>query len=395
MAPSSSIAHFALDPTIVQLNHGSFGACPREVLDAQARLRGAMEASPTRFYVRELPELLERSRAALAEFVEADRQDLVFVRNATQAVGAVLASARLAPGDELCTTSHAYGACKNALQHWAGRAGARVIVADVPFPIRGPEEVVAAVLDAVTERTRLVLLDHVTSPTALVLPIEPLIRELEARGVAVLVDGAHAPGMLPLALDSLGASYYTGNLHKWVCAPKGVGFLHVRRDRQSDLHPAVISHGYTSRRQRSRFLEEFDWVGTDDFTPALCLPAALECLPRIAGGTWDTVRRRNHELTLRARDLLCAALAMEAPAPDAMLGSMATLTLPFTGTPSRSAWDVDPLQLALYDEHRIEVPLFAWPTPETRQVRVSAQLYNQLEDYQGLARALAALRTPS
>jgi isopenicillin-N epimerase len=196
---------------------------------------------------------LQPARIALASFLGVDAADLVFVPSATAGVNAVLRSLEFAPGDELLATSHTYAACRKTLDYVAARAGARVVTAALPFPVRDDEEIVAAVLACVSPRTRLALVDHVTSPTALILPIARLVNELRARGIETLVDGAHAPGMVPLALAELSAAYYTGNAHKWLCAPKGAAFLHVRRDRQADLHPTVISPGYTAG-----FHAEFD-----------------------------------------------------------------------------------------------------------------------------------------
>src|SRR3990167_1371429 len=276
-----------LERGVIFLNHGSFGACPAEVLRQQAALRDEMEAEPVRFLSRELDDRLAGARQALAAFVGADADDLAFVANATGGVNAVLRSLRFSPGDELLTTDHAYNACRNALDFAASRAGARVLVAMIPFPLAAPEEVVEAVLAHVTPRTRLALLDHITSPTGLVLPIERLVAALAGRGVEVLVDGAHAPGMVPLDLGVLGAAYYSGNCHKWLCAPKGSAFLWVRRDRQPDIRPLTISHGASATRPgRSRFRLEFDWTGTDDPTAWLTVPRAIEYLGSLLPGGW-------------------------------------------------------------------------------------------------------------
>jgi isopenicillin-N epimerase len=387
--PAELRAHWSLDPAIAFLNHGSFGACPVEVLRQQDALRAQMEREPVRFFVNELPPLLDAARAEVAAFVGADAEELVFVRNATAGVNAVLRSLELAAGDELLTTDHAYNACRNVLDHVAERSGARVVTVAVPFPVSGPDQIVDAVLSAVTPATRLALLDHVTSPTGLVLPIAQLVEALSERGVDALVDGAHAPGMLPLDVRALGAAYYAGNFHKWVCAPKGAGMLHVRRDRQAGLHPAVISHGYNSPRPRSRFLEEFDWTGTDDPTPWLCVPVAIRFMERLVPGGWPEVRARNHALAVAGRRILCDALGADPPAPEQMLGSLASLILPDGDpVPPASALYADPLQLTLLERHGIEVPVPPWPAPPRRLVRISAQLYNHVGDYERLAAAL-------
>jgi pimeloyl-ACP methyl ester carboxylesterase len=243
-APSPFAVHWDLDPAVTFLNHGSFGGCPRVVVAAQRAIQDELEREPVRFLHRELEQRLDVARDALCEVVDCDPQDLVFVRNATEGVNTVLRSLQFAPGDELLTIDHEYNATQNAMRFVAERSGARVVVAHVPFPIRDAQQVVDAVLAAVTPRTKLLVIDHITSPTGIVLPIERLVRELDARGIDTLIDGAHGPGMVPLSLRNLGAAYYTGNCHKWLFAPKGCGFLWARADRQEGIHPAVISHGY-------------------------------------------------------------------------------------------------------------------------------------------------------
>ncbi len=381
-------ALWPLDPGVVFLNHGSFGACPTEVLRYQAALRAELEAEPVRFLSRELDDRLATARAALGAFIGADPEDLAFVTNATSGVNAVLRSREFAAGDELLTTDHVYGACRNTLNFVAERAGARVVIVTVPFPVTSPDEVVAAVLAKVTPRTRLALLDHITSPTALILPIERLIAELSARGVDVLVDGAHAPGMVPLNLATLGATYYSGNCHKWLCAPKGSAFLWTRRDRQPDVRPLTISHGASVVRPgTSRFRLEFDWTGTSDPTAWLTVPKAIEYLGTLVEGGWPALMARNHALALEARTLLCAAAGTPPPCPDAMVGSLAAVRLP-DGTTDVGWRRPDPLQPRLFDDWRIEVPVMSWPAAPRRLVRISAQLYNRRAQYERLAEAL-------
>jgi len=400
-------AHWSLDPDVVFLNHGSFGACPTPVLEAQRAWRDRLESEPVRFMVDELEPALDMARARVAAFLRADPDDLAFVHNATSGVNTVLRSLRIAPGDEVLGADHEYNACLNAARYVAERDGARLVVAALPFPVAGPEEVVERVLAAVTPRTRLALLSHVTSPTAVVLPVAELARELAARGVEVLVDGAHAPGMLPVdlrALETSGVAYWTGNLHKWTCAPKGAAILWVRRDRQAAIRPLTISHGANDpRRHRSRFRLEFDWMGTDDPTAWLAAPAAIDFVGGLMPGGWPEVMARNHALALAGRDTVCRRLGVAPPVPDGMLGSMAAVLLPedagAAASTALSPLDADPIQLALQERFRIQVPVLPWPTPWTpgfsadmarrRLVRLSAQLYNDPAEYDVLAEGLA------
>jgi isopenicillin-N epimerase len=384
--------HWLLDPDVIFLNHGSFGATPRVVLEAQDEFRRRMEEEPVSFLVRELEPLLDATRTELGKFVGASPADLAFVPNATTAVNAVLRSLELQFDDELLVTSHEYNACRNTLDHVAARAGGKVVIVHIPFPIGGADDVVERISGATTDRTRLLLVDHVTSQTALVFPIERIVREMHSRGIDTLVDGAHAPGMLPLDLRSLGAAYYAGNLHKWVCAPKGAALLYVRDDRRSAVHPAITSHGAnSSRTDRSRFHLEFDWTGTFDPTPWLAVSSALRFIPSLVPGGWAEVMRRNHELALRGRDTLCNALSIDKPAPDIMLGSMAAVPLPDGAADTAPSLYGDPLQDVLFERFAIEVPVVPWPGPPKRVLRVSAQLYNQAEEYDVLANALRTL----
>ncbi len=369
-----------LDPSVIYLNHGSFGACPLAVLAAQAKLRDEMEREPVDFLSRNLPTRIDAARDALAPFLGVDGSDLVFVPNATAGVNAVLRSLAFDRGDELLVTNHTYAACRKAVEFVACHAGVRVVTATLPFPCRDEEAIIAAIMGAVSVRTRLVLIDHVTSPTAMILPAKRLVEELRLRGIDTLVDGAHAPGMLPLALSDLGAAYYTGNAHKWLCAPKGAAFLHVRRDRQACLHPNVISHGYSCG-----FRAEFDWTGTADPTPYLCIPEALRFVGGLLPGGWPEIMATNHTLTLKARELLLDALQVDAPCPAAMIGSMASIPLPKPAIDS-IAYHLDLSGLNGWLRQRgIEIWLHPHPVG---LLRLSAQLYNHVDQYLELARAL-------
>lgn len=392
-----------LEPTVSFLNHGSFGACPEPVLEAQRVWRERMEAEPVRFLDRELEGHLDEARRLVGVFLNADPEGLAFVPNATTGVSTVLASLRFQPGDELLACDQECNATLNAMRAAADRDGAHLVIVKVPFPIHDPSQFVEAYLEAVTPRTRFALVSQVTSPTALITPVIALVRELDRHGVDTMVDGAHAPGMVPVNLDGLGAAYWTGNAHKWLCAPKGAAVLHVRVDLRSRIRPLVVSHGANSDRpDRSRFRLGFDWTGTNDPTPILALPAAIRYVGGLHDEGWAGLMASNATLARRGRDAICSALGVPAPAPDAMLGSMASIPLPGLAPTAAAA---DRLQTALFDEDQIEVPVMAWPVPAAVPpdegpaallVRVSAQQYNRLDEYVALADSLARrLKGPS
>jgi len=384
--------HFSLDPEVIYLNHGAFGACPRVLLEAQRELQATLEREPVDFMARHWERRLDAVRVALGSFVGADPDDLALVTNATAGVNTVLRSLRFSPRDEILVTDHGYNACSNAARFVAEREGLRVVVARVPFPLTDPQQVTRAILAGVTARTRLALIDHVTSPTGLVFPIEAIVHALRERSVETLVDGAHAPGMVPLALDALGAAYYTGNCHKWMCTPKGSAFLHVRKDRQADVHPLVISHGANApRTDRSRFRLEFDFTGTQDPTAWLVIPEAIRFLGSLLPGGWEELRARNHALTLRGRAIVCDTLHIPSPAPDSMLGSLAAVPLPPGASSELPPMSVDPIMTTLYERHRIEILASVWPAAPARVLRVSAQIYNDEAQYVRLAGALAEI----
>lgn len=389
--PAADPNHWLLDPEIVFLNHGSYGACPRPVLDVQTEWRARLEREPLQFLGRELESHLDASRETLAQFVGAEVEDLVFVPNATTGVNSVLRSLHFQPGDELLVTNQEYNACRNAINFVAERSGARVVVADIPFPLSTADEIISPILNHLTSRTRLVLIDHVISQTGLVLPVAELVAKLSARGVDTLIDGAHAPGMISLSITKIAAAYYSGNCHKWLCAPKGAGFLYVRRDKQKLIRPLTISHGANSARtDRSRFLIEFGWMGTGDPSAFLSVPEAIRFMGSLLPGGWPEVMSRNRALALAARKLLCSALKISEPCPDEFVGTLASMPLPDAPANAwpRLPWNEYPLQNRLLTKHRIEVPVMPWPAPPKRLLRISAQLYNSLPQYELLAKAL-------
>ncbi len=384
---------WGLDPGVLYLNHGSFGACPKAVLDYQTDLRARMEREPADFMLRSLPGMMAETRVSLGRFVGADPEGIAFVANATTGVNAALASWELGPGDEILATDHAYGACRKAAAFVAPRRGARLVTASVPFPITGDDDVIEPVLAAVTPRTRVALLDHVTSPTALVFPVHRLVEALRERGVESIIDGAHALGMVPLELDALGAACYTANAHKWLCAPKGAAFLHVRADMRERIRPTVISHGYDPARGSVRFRDEWDWTGTDDPTPWLSIPECLRLLSGVLPGGWPALMEHNHRLALNARRILLDALGGRPACPDGMIGSIASVLLPAAEAGSPVA-RLDVTGLTDWARERgIESWFFPWEQAGATIVRLSAQLYNTDEQYRRLASLLTvALR---
>ena len=360
------------------LNHGSFGLTPKSVLAAQDAFRREMESQPVQFLHREnLAPRLRAAAAQLAAFMGARGDDLAFVDNATTGVNAVLRAFPLQAGDEVLLNDHTYPAVRNAIHYVCQRSGARPVEVPLPFPATNPDAIVAAVRERLSPRTRLAVFDHVSSATALVMPVVELAAVCRPVGAKVLIDAAHAPGMLALDLPSMGADWISGNAHKWLFAPKGCAFLWAAKAAQADMHPTVISHGFGQG-----FLAEFDWTGTRDPTAWLALPAALDFYRQMGDGA---LRARNHALACEAGRRLAAAWKTTVGAPDAMVGSMAVVRLPGNrpGTLEAAAAVHD----RLWRDHRIEVPVI--PFAGTLWIRVSAQIYNEMADYERLAEVVA------
>ncbi len=396
--PSASdfASHWDIDPNTVYLNHGSFGATPRLVLEAQRAWRSRMERELVKWFVEEHAGAIDQARKSLAEFLSCDWDCIAPVPNATIAVATVFANANLAPGDEVLITDHEYPACQNNARWYAAKRGATVVVARIPFPIKSAEEVANAIMAAVTPRTKLALLSHVTSSSGLIFPLEHIVPTLESKGIRVIVDGAHAPGMVPsINLRTLGASYYTANCHKWICSPKGSAFLYVRRDLQENFRPLALSNNAEHPKQgRSQFLTEFEYIGTQDMSAFYAISDAIRVMTAMLPAGWPQVMQHNHNLCLKARDLLCNALGMTPAAPDAMVGSICTMILPphpkdlqarLSQRPTKyhdALWDV------LVEKWGIQVPIWTVANTGHRTLRISAQLYNSLAQYEYLAKAI-------
>lgn len=374
-------AQFLLDPEVVFLNHGSFGACPREVLDAQRGWQLEMERNPVAFLGRRSAALLEQARAALAREIGARTDELVFVPNATTGVNVVARSLPLQPGDEVLATDLEYGACDATWRLVCAQRGAHYRRVPVPLPFER-DRMVERLMAALTPRTRLVFASHVTSATALILPVAELCAAARARGVATLVDGAHAPGQLELDIDAIGADYYVGNCHKWLCAPKGSAFLHARREHQAGLDATVTSWGYVEGFDaddclgRTPFERRMQWQGTHDPSAWLAVPAAIDFLAR---HDWPAVRARCHALAGHALRELAGRFGLAPIAQDGDWAQMVAIPVP--------AGDPSALQARLYRESGIEVPVTAHGGRTF--VRVSVQAYNDDADVERLLAAPA------
>ena len=387
--PSPYAKHWSLEPSRLFLNHGSFGACPNFVIEEQRKWQDLMEREPVRFFEELMPDLLLKSREALGAFLNCSPDDLAFVSNATSGVNTILRSLQFEQGDEILVPNHAYQACRNSIDFVAKRWGATVVEVAIPFPIDSPQTVVDLMKSACSERTKLVMIDTVTSPTGLRMPFEELTEFFEAKGVEVLLDAAHGIGMIPLNLEVLGASYVTSNCHKWLCAPKGSAFLYVREDKQSKIQPLTISHGHTfPLGDTTRFRHEFDWTGTQDISGWCSIPAVIEGMAEFVHGGWEAIMQHNHDLAIQGRNVLCERLGIEPPCPTEMVACISTIQLPGNIPMKEKMHEPDPLHHILSEKYNIQVPVWSWPSPEGRYLRISAQLYNSIEQYERLADAL-------
>ncbi len=375
--------HFLLDPNIVFLNHGSFGATPKPVFDAYQDWQRRLERQPVLFLGREYNELLYEARTALGEYLNADPEDLVYIPNATHGVNIIARSLNLQPGDEVLTTDHEYGACDYTWEFLCQKVDAHYIHQPIPLPVHSDEEIMEQFLRGITPRTKVVYLSHITSPTALCLPVEEICHRARNLGILSIVDAAHSPGQMPVDLEKLGADVAFGNCHKWMLAPKGAAFLFVRREVQDRVEPFVVSWGYQPTPEMatgSRFVDLLQWTGTKDPTAALAVPLAIQFMRE---HTWEQVRRECHALLRRALKRVCELTGLQPtyPLDSGFYHQMAIAPLP----PSNLAV----LKSRLYDEYKIEVPLVQWQ--EKQFIRISIQGYNDQNDVDRLLQALYVL----
>jgi isopenicillin-N epimerase len=365
-----------LDPGFLTVNHGSYGATPLVVLAAQRAWQERMERQPSRFMNTIYPVAIRAAADALGSFLNANGSDIVFVDNATTGCNAVLRHFPLQSGDSVTILSHAYGAVRNTVRFVTEQAGARIVEAKLEFPGPTEDSLVAAVMDTITPTTRLAVIDHITSGSAIVVPAQRIVAACHAAGVPVLIDGAHAPGQIDLDLTAIDADWYVGNCHKWLCAPKGCAFLHAKPAAQAGLHPGTISHGYGQG-----FLAEFDWTGTTDPSRFLAVTAAIEFHHRLGGAA---LRERNRDLAARGAELIARRLNTQVGTTGPVACAMATIRLPVDDpSPAHASAIRRRLMLAGTDAPVHALDNAVW-------LRVSAFAYNERDDYARLAELVAS-----
>ena len=386
-------AVWPVDPSRVQLNHGSYGVTPEYVRARQSELRDRIDRDPPRFFVVDLERLADRARESLAAFVGCPAADLTFVTNGTFAVAAAVRSYEdeLEPGDEIVVTDHEYNATFNELRRLCDRTGAVLRIARVPLPLSGPDGVVESVVSLLSQRTRFTLVSHIASASSIVMPVERIAAACRERGVDVILDGAHTPGQIPIDIAALSPTFYVGSCHKWLCTPKGSGFVYCPPERQAKVRPPAEScRVHNDRPDRAHFLADFDYVGTGDYTANLVIPDAIEHLGSQLPGGWDELYRRNHELAIAGARVIRERCGLPETAPESMFGSMVSLVLPEDPSPGRPCQHDHALWDAISDRHGIQVPVWPFSPVADRVMRVSAHLHNEIGQYELLAGALAA-----
>ena len=380
---------FELDKKVSFLNHGSFGATPKAILRKSFEIEKEMEKEPVKFLVRDYEDYYEKARESLSQLVFCDKDDLAFVTNATTGVNIALRSFPLSRGDEVIVTNMEYNACRNALNWISVEKGVSVREIKIPFPVNSFEEILSTLLNAVTKKTRLLLIDHIVSPTAIILDVETIVKRMKEVGVETIVDGAHSIGQVPLNLKKIDPAYFVSNCHKWLMTPKGSAFLYARKEFQDKTHPLVISHwANTIRKDKSRFTLEFLWCGTFNPSSIFVIPYAIDYFKSIYPEGIEGIMKRNRDLCLKAREMLLKKLKVEKPCPDEMVGAMASIPISDAKKEPIGPLFIDELQDELFFNYKIEVPIIYFPQYPKRLVRISVQIYNKLNEYKKLGEIL-------
>jgi isopenicillin-N epimerase len=381
LARSELANQFLLRQDIAFFNHGGFGACPRPVFEAYQHWQRELETQPVDFLGRRVKELLAEARAHLGSYIGASPDNLVFVSNVTHGVNIVSRSLNLQPGDEILATNHEYGASERAWRFACQKRGAHYLTQPLSLPVTDPEELVEQFWAGVTERTRVIFLSHITSSTALILPVQQICRRAKTAGILTVIDGAHAPGQIELALEELGVDFYAGNCHKWLCAPKGSAFLYARPEHQALLDPLIVSWGWQSANPGpSPFIDYFQWLGTDDPAAYLSVPAAIDFQLE---HHWPQVRRACHQLACEARAQIQAFTGLPPLYPDSETYWMQMSVIPL---PPCNTQEVG---RRLWEEFQVEIPVFEWNGHKL--IRLSIQAYNQPRDIERLLEGLRQL----
>lgn len=367
-------SQYLLDPEITFLNHGSFGACPRPVFETYQKWQRELETNPVIFLGRQVPERLAEARGHFARYLGTDKDNIVFVPNATYGLNIVARSLKFQPGDEILSSNHEYGAVDRTWRFNCAKWGAKLVNHPIPLPIESPESFVEQLWSAVTERTRVIALSHITSPTALIFPIEEICRRAREAGILTVIDGAHAPGQIDLDMEAIGADYYSGNAHKWLSAPKGAAFLYARPEHQKMLEPLVVSHGWeTPNPGPSQFLDYFTWVGTMDPAAYLTVPKAIEFQEQ---NEWTRVRAACHALAKEAENRLLELSDAEPISPESMWMQLRSIPIPGKAEDYKEMWE----------RYKIVIPIMNWNGHTL--TRISIQAYNTPQDVERLVNAL-------
>ncbi len=367
---------FLLDPDVIYLNHGSFGACPLPVFEAYQAWQRTLELEPVQFLGVNAPLNMRTAREALAGHIGCQADELVYFPNPTTAVSMVARSLNLQPGDEILTTDHEYGAMDRTWRFICQHTGAHIVRQPIPLPLDPPDQIAEHLCSMISPRTRVVFLSHITSQTALTLPVAAVCAQAREAGVISIVDGAHAPGQIPLDLDALGADLYAGACHKWLCAPKGSAFLYARREVQPVLEPLVVSWGWEAEKpSSSMFVDHHEWQGTRDLAAFLSVPAAIDFQK---SNDWPAIQAVCHAMAAEWRARLNQALGQVPICDEGAFQQMFTVRVPVS--------DPEILQSRLFHEHHIEIPAFRWK--DANWMRVSVQAYNRPSDFETLLEAL-------